>query len=238
MKKYSVEELKEIIELHRKWLNYEESGIKANFSGADLRDADLIYANFRDADFRDADLRDTDLYGANLRGANFSGANFSYANLSDANFSYANFSNADLNYTNFRGANFRGANFRGANFRGAKGMIKIMGVMPGNLYYKRFDSGLKNNGYQFKVGLNELTEGDIFANDDRTICAYPGFHFASQSWCQLNYPERPLEALIRIPENAQINEPWATDGKASADKIEIIKIWEVKTGREVTQEYN
>ncbi len=51
---------------------------------------------------------------------------------------------------------------------------------------------------------------------------------------RVNFPERPLEALIRIPENAQINEPWATDGKASADKIEILQVYDVATGKDVT----
>jgi len=120
---------------------------------------------------------------------------------------------------------------------GAKGLIKIMGVMPGNYYYKRFGSGLKNNDYQFFVGLNNLKKGEVFANDERALCSYPGFHFASKSWCDLNYRERPLEALIQIPKNAEINEPWATDGKASASMIKIIKVWDVKTGKDVTNEY-
>jgi len=112
-----------------------------------------------------------------------------------------------------------------------------MGVEPGNCYWKRFNVGLRNNGYQFKVGLNTLRDGEVFASDERIICSYPGFHFASRSWCAVNYPDRPLEALIRIPEDAQINEPWATDGKASADKIEILQVWDVATGEDVTEQY-
>jgi hypothetical protein len=116
-------------------------------------------------------------------------------------------------------------------------MIKIMGVYPGNYYYKRFCNGLENNGYKFKVGLNTLKDGEIFAKDESILCSFPGFHFASKSWCSLNYSERPYEALIKIPEDAQINEPWATDGKASADKIEIIKIIDTRTGKDVTKKF-
>ena len=116
-------------------------------------------------------------------------------------------------------------------------MIKIMGIEHGNYYWKRFDLGLNNNGYQFKVGLNTLTKGEIFASDERIACSYPGFHFASRSWCAVNYPERPLEAKIRIPEGAKINEPWATDGKASASMIEILQVFDVKTGKDVTKDY-
>ena len=56
------EELNKILESHKKWLNNEEGGIKA-----DLRWADLYGANLREADLREADL-----YGANLREANLS----------------------------------------------------------------------------------------------------------------------------------------------------------------------
>ena len=75
------------------------------------------------------------------------------------------------------------------------------------------------------------------AADDRITCSSPGLHFASRSWCAVNYSDRPLEARIRIPEDAQINEPWATDGKASASAIEIIQVFDVKTGNDVTDKY-
>ena len=69
------------------------------------------------------------------------------------------------------------------------------------------------------------------------MCSWPGFHFASRSWCAANYPDRPLEALIRIPADAKINEPWATDGKASANMIEILQVFDAKTGKDVTDKY-
>jgi hypothetical protein len=112
-----------------------------------------------------------------------------------------------------------------------------MGVEPGNCYWKRFDKELNNNGYQYYVGLNELRDNEKFADDERVVCSYPGFHFASRSWCAENYAERPLEAHIRIPLDAKINEPWATDGKASADKIEILQVFDVATGKDVTKKF-
>ncbi len=68
------EELKEILDSHKKWLNNEPDGKKADLRfadlrGANLRDADLRFADLRYADLRDADLRDADLRGANLRDA-------------------------------------------------------------------------------------------------------------------------------------------------------------------------
>jgi hypothetical protein len=199
----------------------------ADMCHADLRNANLSYANLSGADLIFADLRHTDMTCADLGYANLSGADLSGANLSGANLSFADLS----------GANLRGANLIDADLSGTKGLVKLMGVEPGNYYWKRFEEGLCNNGYQFRVGINELPPGEVFADDERVLCSYPGFHFASRSWCAVNYPERPLEALIRIPEDAQINEPWASDGKASADKIEIIKVFDVATGEDVTDKY-
>ena len=159
------------------------------------------------ADLRSANLRNADLYNADLYGADLCSAYLCDADLCSA------------------------------YLTDAKSLVKLMGVEPGNYYWKRFDEGLNNNGYQFSVGLNTLRDGETFADDDRVICSYPGFHFASRSWCAVYYSDRPLEARIRIPENAKINEPWATDGRASASAIEIIQVFDVATGKDVTDEY-
>ena len=111
-----------------------------------------------------------------------------------------------------------------------------MGVELGNIYWKKIGNKLINEDYQFKIGLNELREGEVFADDERVLCSYPGFHFASKSWCEVNYSERPYLAKIRIPEDAKINEPWATDGKASADKIEILQVFDIE-GNDVTDKF-
>ena len=64
MKTITAAELVEILRKHKKWLNYEPGGERA-----DLRCADLYSADLRGADLRCANLRGADLYGANLRGA-------------------------------------------------------------------------------------------------------------------------------------------------------------------------
>jgi hypothetical protein len=247
MKTYTLEELKDIISKHLKYLTDEEGGERADLSYANLRNADLRYANLSNADLRYADLRNANLRNADLRNADLSYADLSYANLSNANLRnadlrYANLRNADLSYANLRNADLRNADLSYAdlsyaNLEEIKGLCKIMGVLAGNRYWKRFGAGLIDKHYQFKVGLNELRPGEVFADDERVLCSYPGFHFASRSWCALNYSERPLEALIRIPDDAKVNEPWATDGKASADKIDILQIFDVSTGKDVTEKY-
>ena len=63
------EKLKEILERHRKWLNDEDGGERANLYEANLYGANLREANLREADLREADLHEADLYGANLREA-------------------------------------------------------------------------------------------------------------------------------------------------------------------------
>lgn len=96
------EELNQIVELHKKWVQNESGGKCADLSyadliHADLRDADLEYAYLRQADLEYADLEYADLIRADLRGADLRHAN--------------------LRYTNLRGANLRGANLNGADLR-------------------------------------------------------------------------------------------------------------------------
>ncbi len=80
----NTEELEEILEKHRKWINSEYGGKRADLRGANLSDADLRGANLSDANLRGADLRGANLSDANLRGANLSDANLRGADLRDA----------------------------------------------------------------------------------------------------------------------------------------------------------
>ena len=98
------EEIKEVLEKHRKWLTDEEGGECADLSRANLSRADLSEAN---------------LSGANLSWANLSRANLSGADLSGANLSWANLSEADLSRADLSGANLSRANLSGASLSGA-----------------------------------------------------------------------------------------------------------------------
>ena len=99
--------LKEILELHKKWLNDEKGGIRADLSNADLREADLSDVNLSYAYLRGADLSDVNLSYANLSGVDLRGADLRYANLSEANLI-----EADLRYVNLSNAILRGADLR------------------------------------------------------------------------------------------------------------------------------
>ncbi len=85
------ERLKEILEVHRKWV---ESGGKEG---------------------KQADLREANLRGVNLREANLQGAGMIKADLQEANLVEANLQEATP-----LGANFQGAVLRDANLQGAK----------------------------------------------------------------------------------------------------------------------
>ena len=85
------EEIKKVLDLHKKWLNNEDGGERANLrwadlscvnlSGAKLSRADLRETTLRLADLRWADLRETTLRLADLRGTNLSGADLRWADL-------------------------------------------------------------------------------------------------------------------------------------------------------------
>ena len=93
-------ELREILEKHKKWLNNEEGGKRADLSAADLSNADLSAADLRYADLSYADLSYADLSYADLSAADLSAADLSHADLSAADLSYADLSAADLSHAN------------------------------------------------------------------------------------------------------------------------------------------
>ena len=72
------EELNRVLKLHRKWLNGEEEGLRADLSYANLNGSDLRNADLRNADLRGADLSYADLSYADLRNADLRGADLEY----------------------------------------------------------------------------------------------------------------------------------------------------------------
>ena len=143
------EEIRKMLENHKKWLFNESGGIRANLYQADLTGAELCGADLRGADLRgaylcevnlrganlcqanlyhadlcganlyQADLIGAELCGADLRGADLRGANLYQADLCGANLYQADLTGAYLCEVNLRGANLREADLRGADLRGA-----------------------------------------------------------------------------------------------------------------------
>lgn len=106
----SQNELNKVLELHKKWLNGEPDGERADLSFKDLCKADL----------RETILHGAILYGAVLYGAILHGADFCKADLRGV----------DLRKTDLRGANLRGVNLYGADLREAKNIPFIPMVCP------------------------------------------------------------------------------------------------------------
>jgi len=118
-------EIKNILDLHIKWLCDEEGGSRADLGEANLGGANLYGANLYGANLYGADLRGADLRGANLSGANLYEADLRGANLSGADLSGANLYEADLRGANLSGADLRGANLSGANLYEADGIMSF-----------------------------------------------------------------------------------------------------------------
>ena len=123
------EQLDEILEKHKKWLNDEPDGERADLYEADLREADLqgadLYeanlwrADLQGADLRGVNLREADLQGADLRGANLRRTDLQGADLYEANLREADLRGADLQGADLRRADLWGADLYGADLRGA-----------------------------------------------------------------------------------------------------------------------
>ena len=119
-------ELKNILALHKKWLNEEKGGERADLHGADLdgicldnvdfRSANLRCVNFRNAIITNSDFRCADLYGADFCHALLQGSDFASANLKNANFVEANLCNADFLNADLTGTNLGEANLKGVDF--------------------------------------------------------------------------------------------------------------------------
>ena len=119
MKRYTPEELAEVIRLHGLWRRGEVGGVRAYLDGANLDGAYLDGANLDGANLDGANLAGANLDGANLVRANLDGANLVRANLAGANLAGANLAGAYLDGANLDGAYLDGANLAGAYLDGA-----------------------------------------------------------------------------------------------------------------------
>ena len=125
-----MKDIKEVLELHEKWLNNEEGGVRANLKYANLICADLSNCNLSGADLTNADLRNANLKYANLSGADLTNAylvnvDLSNANLSNCNLSGADLTNAylvnvDLKYVNLRSSNLSEVILKNTNLNNIK----------------------------------------------------------------------------------------------------------------------
>ena len=155
-------DLKQILELHKKWLDNEAGGKRADLGGADLGGAYLSGAHLGGAYLSDADLRSANLRSANLRSADLRGADLSGANLRGADLSGADLSDADL----------RGADLCDADLWDVTGNKKEIFTFQTNkytvvIYQDRIQIGCKNFSQSewFNFSDDEITKMDSEALD-------------------------------------------------------------------------
>ena len=98
MKKITPEELQMVLEKHRKWLNGEPDGYKA-----DLSYTDLDMASLNGASLNGASLKGASLEGASLNGASLDGASLYRASLDGASLVGASLNGASLNGASLEG---------------------------------------------------------------------------------------------------------------------------------------
>ena len=130
------EQLQQVLDAHNDWLQSgEQSGARADLTGAHLSGVDLAgcklrgafmqgavltNANLSGADLTHADLRDAQLQKANLAGANLLLTDFSGADLSDADLSHTTSDQeVELGHVR-RGPRFKDTNLTRANLTGAR----------------------------------------------------------------------------------------------------------------------
>ncbi len=116
----SQEELKQILEAHQKWLEFDgKEGKQADLGEANLQKADLFQANLQKANLGDANLQKADLLRANLQGANLERADLREADLLSAELQGADLRDANLQKAYLGSAQLQGANLRDAELQGA-----------------------------------------------------------------------------------------------------------------------
>ena len=114
------EELRNILEPHKKWCNREPGGERADLEGAYLEEAYLRGAYLNGANLKGTNLRGANLEGAKLKGAYLEGAYLRGAYLRGANLERAYLKGANLEGAYLEGADLRGAYLEGAHLEGAK----------------------------------------------------------------------------------------------------------------------
>lgn len=242
----TIQELNKVLELHRKWLNGEPHGARANLSLKDLRGANLretnLYgailcgADLREANLRGSKLRDASLCGADLCGTDLREADLRGADLREVDFREANLYKADLRETNLCGvilresylykailykANLCGADLHGADLRGTD--LCRANLNEASLYKADL---CKANLYEadfYKADLREAKNVPFIPMACPEIGSYVAFKKAEDFIVVLEIPEDALRSS-------------ATTRKCRASKARVLRIENLNGGISDTQE--
>jgi len=121
LREMSPEELQEILEAHRKWVESGgKEGKRADLHGTNLRKENLFQANLQEAHLFESDLQEALLNKANLQKADIRKSNLQKANLIKAKLQEANLFGACFKEADLLRAELQGANLAEAKLQGAK----------------------------------------------------------------------------------------------------------------------
>jgi len=195
------DEIKEILRLHRLWLQGDKAGRSADLSSADLRSANLRSANLRSADLSYADLRSANLRSANLRSADLRSANLRSADLSYADLSYANLQKTIFDKINWLAWIGITINHLGKGYGYKLVNAKGEGVYNGGLNY------LKDDHYEVPT---------VNANVNEQCGA--GVNLATFQWCLSNKKADDnrillMEFAVKDGDKPNVICPVVSDGK-------------------------
>lgn len=233
------DELDKILEAHKKWLNGDKDGVRANLHGTFLRNVNLYNANLSDADLSCAylcgvDLSHVCLRGADLHGAYLNGIDFNHVDLSYTNLKYATLTRTNLIYANLSGADLTGvdlrhADIKGSNLSSAKGLLSVIDYIK--LHFERVDDGYivyKTFGREYTPPENwEIKPGSVLTenvNFDRAEDCGCGINVAPLEWVRVVYGGEIWRCLIRWEWLAGVCVPYNTDGKIRCERVELLEV--------------
>ena len=212
MKNISKEELNEILQKHKMWLNG-EGGKRADLENTNLKDVYLRNANLQYANLKDANLELVNLRGSNLRYANLQHANLQYTNLAEVNLQHANLSYANLWDANLRGANLSYTNLSYTDLRGAD--LRYADLNNSNLWDANLSYANLNN---IETNMNTIGYNLVCPEEGSFI----GYKIA-----------RGCIVKLLILEDSKRSS--GTTCKCRCDKAKVLEITEIKTGRKVNE---
>ena len=235
------DELNDILEKHKKWLQGERGGERADLAWADLTEANLARAKLARAKLAGANLT-----GANLYEANLTGADLTEADLTEANLTGADLTRADLAWANLIGADLYGAdlaravlteanlteaNLYEANLYGAKGINKyrttslyILADQPGKIRaYKLVNAkseGIYRGGIKYEVGQSYSV--DEYDGDEQSQCG-AGINLATLDWCLRYYQPGYRILIAEFTAKDIVAIPIGSDGKFRVKRCKIVR---------------
>ena len=175
-------ELNEILEKHKKWLNNEPGGERANLSGSDLSCSNLSRCNLSRCNLSHCNLSACDLCGSNLRGCDLRGSDLRGCNLRGCNLRGSDLRGCDLSGSDLRGCDLSGSNLSGSDLRGCNLDFSCLPLWCGSLYAYFDDRQIVQFVYHaVRVGLRSPNVSDEVKTELRKMAPLANrFHRAEE----------------------------------------------------------